>query len=91
MSERELCAPCGGFHRDPGSPPACVSYLRKSLDESFRHNHPSSWRYGGKHRRETLVDDLMLVVKDQRNHIANLEAQLLPHLTGPQPEQDSLL
>lgn len=44
--------------------------------------------------RERLRNrDLLIVVKDQKNHIANLEAQLLPHLKAgeAQVEQGSLL
>lgn len=69
-----------------------MSFILSELDASFQHNHPRSWVYGRKHQnRPSLADDLMVVVKDQRAHIANLEAMLLPHLTAPQPEQDSLL
>ena len=35
--------------------------------------------------------DLHVIVKDQRNHIANLEAELLPHLKAqPEFEQGAL-
>lgn len=36
--------------------------------------------------------DLFVVVRDQANHIANLEAQLMPHLrAAPDAEQDAML
>ena len=37
------------------------------------------------------ANDLRVIVKDQRNHIANLEAELLPHLKAqPEFEQEAL-
>lgn len=43
-------------------------------------------------RRLRERDDLRIVVRDQANHIRNLEAQLLPYLRDrPEAEQEALL
>jgi hypothetical protein len=87
MSRVASCSRCGVQHSIPAAwrPTLCIQALQEDR------NH---WKraYYDQRRDNQTEDDLRMVVRDQRSHIANLEAELLPHLLQqPQGEQETFL
>lgn len=80
------CDVCGRCHWRPlrWRPSLCITALKEDLEQAEH-------RLVSLSREARVQSDLRHVVKDQRAHIANLEAQLLPHLLAPQPQQEAMV
>ena len=82
-----VCPACTLKHPEhkPRRPSVCIEALREELMMT-RHRLATS-QYNGRRLR-----DLERVVRDQRQHIATLEEQLLPHLrVGIGANQEAML
>ena len=88
------CSVCGEDHFAPPrgwSSKACIAALRVRCQVLENDVRRAEARRLQNRRDTTELADLRVVVRDQRNHIKNLEAQLLPLIADHEPETEAML
>jgi uncharacterized protein YcbX len=89
------CRRCGLSHDRPEkgrwAPAACIYFLNDRIIDLEREVRFTKVALEQNRRDVTEISDLRIVVRDQRNHIANLEAQLTPLLRDHQAETEAML
>lgn len=88
------CRWCGRHHytvQRGWSPKACLVALLDRCEELEYELRRVREGRAQDRRDVTELSDLRLVVRDQQNHIKNLEAQLRPYLVNEDPPQEAML